>query len=604
MFSFTFTAIKKNPTVDHLENARIKHYLTCYVYKKTGLLSRERVIEKNQFQVPIKQASIEVDALFPDRFCSSIQSRPHSSNSAYYDFRARCSTHLLPGLPFLVEVDMAQEAEIDSITLSLHQSTVTSIGADEEEIARLSRYVHEATWPIARDTGHFRQRDSPRPWAFGRRSWLIEWICPNESARVPLPFEPTFYCKYAEANLERNLSLKVEVMLRGSPTKLAAVMHNLEYRPLWVDARKDKTTSLRAERSTLNTASPVPSMNADGRHDFSYDSRRGSVISSRSGRSAQDVYQMPAGQFFGSRQSPLTSPAYSTNRNAGDYFGDLTQRTRGNGPGTMDVKLSHGSYSPGAVHLFSRADSVRSNASSRHGSSLAGSARGHKSAPDKITLPPASVRASMSSAFESLNLRHSASSSISSPTRRHFDDLPSNPEAPAPPPSQPLPPAPTGVTGDSSLALRSSSPALSRSMSGVENAADEGLRLTVSRQKKPTRLSRPAVILGVSQDTIQTHENVPSTSNSAPSSASQGIPLGFTQPPAAFNNVYAGRHPSPKIADRDSGFSEASYVPGSPLSGKVSGYSGPVVSNTNGYARRPSQRVGASTDAGGEIMLG
>lgn len=602
MFAYTFGALKKHPTIDFLDNGRIKHYLTCYVYKRSGLLSRERVIEKNQFQIAISNPTIEVDSVFPDRFLSYLQSKPYGSNSPSYEFRARCNTHLMPGLPFLVEFDMATTPEISSVQLSLHQVTRVSIGADEEDLGSpTSRYVHEVTWPPVRQEGHFRQKDSSRTAAHGRPSWLLEWICPAEDARVTLPFEDTIYCITEEGALHRGLSLKIEVELRNTPTKLAAVVHNIEYRKKWTDSRRDQTIPLRHERSIFRGSSPAASIRPESRQGRPTDGRRNSSVSSRSATTQQSgsVSHLSSGQhhphhnhhggagayILGSRQSPLTSPSYLSPRINNDYFGSsyaASQRpqTAPSGGGSNSPRLVHGSYSPGAVQLFARTDSVRSNTSSHTAYSQRGP---HES--DKITLPPAAVRASLSSAFEAMNMRHSTSSNPNSPTRRNFDQVPRVFEEPAPPPKLPLPAAPVRQPSAPSFPL--TLPTLRDAYSPIAPAVAPP---SSPRMKKPTRLSRPAVILGISQDTVQTRESFDTNKHS---------------------NEQGGFDEYPHMMDRDSGFSETSSFaqgPGSPLNSRPAG-----VVNTTGYAlrRNHSGPTGGqdapsvpALDDGGVVMLG
>ncbi|CCG80895.1 protein of unknown function [Taphrina deformans PYCC 5710] len=606
MFSFTFSGTKRHATVDFLENARIKNYITCYVHRKSGLLSRDRLMEKNQFQVPIRPATLEVDALFPDRLFDCLVSRPLSTNSSYYDFRARCNTHLMPGLPFLVEVDTAVEAEISSIALSLHQAVYTSVGTEEDDHGLISRYVHEVERPAWALEGHFRGRDSARRLTHGRRSWLVEWVCPKIQSRSKLPFEPTFYCKTQEGNMERGLSLKVEVELRNAPSKLVAMMHGLQYCPDWKDSRPDQSISLRVERSVMASASPPASIRSVARQEYT-GNRRASVISDRSGTSfsfSQQQQQFLAQQ--SARGTPLLSPGLSVRSQ--DYFGDGTLATRNRITNTaIEPKLTHGSNSPQSVHLFSRSDSVRSTAgsgratqgpmpfASRHGSM--------KPKPEKLTLPPASVRSSISSAFENMHTRRSpANSSLNSPTRRDFDDLGSRlHHVPTPPPTQPLPPAPTNET---TSAYQSSG--MSSSMSGM-TLNEDSLK---SRQKKPTRLSRPAVILGVSQDTIQTLEDA-----GRALAQEQSVAEDFG-PNSSTNGAYSasikravdqneGQTVSHANTDRDSGFSETSFVPGSPLVGRPPVLATPIQSM--GFARRAVQRTATDQSIqnhGGTVMLG
>lgn len=616
MFSFTFSQGKKPPTVDFLENGRIKHYLTCYVYKKSGLLGRERQIEKNQFQLTMKDALLEVDALFPDRLFSCLQSRPHSSNAQLLDFRARCNTHLMAGLPFLVEFDVAMEATVQAVTLSLHQLVNMSIGGETEDHGRLSRYVHQAVRPPSRPNGFFRDKDSARPLAHGRCSWLIEWTCPDKSARSRLPFESTFYSSTSQGTLERGLSLKVEVELSDG-TKLAAVMHGLQYYPDWVDSRTHSNGSLRYERSELKLESPVaslraPSLRGDGRPDNFEDGRRSSMISNRSGNS-QHLYQhMAASSYLGSNRSPLASPNLLSSSVRGDYFGDMNGINRLRGPvHSREAKLTHGSYSPNAssaaAQLIGRSDSMRSTESTVATRSKSQAARSGKAErPDNITLPPASIRSSMSSAFENLSLKQRPGHpSTSSPTRRDFEEMLPISAMPTPPPTQPLPPAPST---DGPYSFNSQSPTMSISNLGKVVSSTEDLSRTPGKQKKATRLSRPAVILGVSQDTVQTTENA---DNSQPPTPQEQIAQTYSS--SSFGPTYSAsiKRASDessggiRINDRDSGFSETSYLPTSPLNNPRFAKQ-PIATNSSGFARRnpPTSGPSVADDDGGVVMLG
>lgn len=554
--------------------------------------------------------------MYPDRLFSYLQSKSNSANSPIYDLRARCNTHLMPGLPFLVELDIvATEVEINSVQLSLHQITRVSVGSDEEDLGRpTSRYVHEVTWPPVRDEGHFRQKDSARTVAHGRRSWLIEWMCPTPDARVKLPFEDTIYCTTDEGAVQRGLSLKVEIELRNSPTKLAAVIHNLEYRSKWIDSRRDQTQSLRRVRSIFMGPSPAASLRSETRQGLPEDSRRSSIVSARSANNHQSaaIPQLSSGYhnggyILGSRHSPLVSPTYPTPRHHNDYFNansvPPSQRPSSAPLGTShSPRLTHGAYSPGSVQLFSRADSVRSNNSSR--TAFSQTQRGHPAeAPgsngqsDRITLPPAAVRSSMSSAFEAMNIRHSATSQ-NSPTRRQFDDIPRVYEEPPPPPQLPLPAAPIfGTGGALPFALNLPIPPVRDGQTPVENVMPGSPKL-----KKPTRLSRPAVILGVSQDTIQTQESFASASSLVSKQSLDHGPSRITSP--------IGRpqeDTQPRLMDRDSGFSDTSFAPGSPLArigpainsmGFAARRESPRTSDTNGFAKPPA------ADDGGIVMLG
>lgn len=605
MFTFTFVAQKREPTIEFQEAGRIKHYLTCYVYKKSGLLSRERIIEKNQFQVPITNAVLEVDSIFPDRVFSCLKSRLHNLNDARYEFRARCTTHLLPGLPFLVELDMAVEAEISTVVLSLHQSTNIAIGADKEESKPITRYVHEVTWPPSTMEPHFRSRESSKPLAHGRNAWLIEWCCPDNTSKVKLPFESTFYSRTAEVTFERNLTLKIEVELRNVPTKLAAVIHNIIYCDKWIDSRSDQSISLRAQRSVGKYDSPTPSLRSSYQ-----DGRRSSIVSTRSNTSNHKIYgQVLANHLYNHRQvspagSPLYHPAASRQLAPHDYFTQASARARSSPSASpvigAEAKLTHGSYNTGAVQLFARADSIRSNSSIPRTNALntmhqGSNLRINEPTSEKITLPPASIRSSMSSAFEALNVRHSPANSLGSPTRRQFDDLPAHFENPAPPPSQPLPAAPIGNTATAPIRFTDSSTTTSAG-SIAEHNGDDSSQLT-SKSRKTTRLSRPAVILGVSQDTIQVHEDAYTRANGEDASPAHE----FTNRTNSYNSAYATHAGEQKAPDRDSGLSEMSFVPGSPSLGR----SGLVV-NSTGFNRRkePPPPQAPAPDDGGRVMLG
>lgn len=619
MFTFTFSSdAKRQPTIDFLENARIKNYITCYVYKKSGLLSRERLLEKNQFQVFLTHATIGVDAMFPDRFFNCLVSRPLSSNNAYYEIRARCNTHLLSGLPFLVELDMAVDAEIRSITLSLHQGTSTAIGSEEEDHGLVSRYVHEVQRPQHVPEGHFRTRESARRLAQGRRAWVIEWICPGQHSQMKLPFSPTFYCKTREGNIERGLSLKVEVELSNAPVKLLAMMHNLQYYPDWIDTRPDQTISLYRERSIANAESFQESPRLGGRRiSESVADRRGSVISTRSQHLNYSNSQGPS-----MRSSPLLSPGVSIK--SSDYFGDQAGVTRARlNPGMIDAKLSYGSYNPQAIQMLARQDSTRSVSSNQMGRHLGGNPLSRntsgKARPEHITLPPASIRSSMSSAFENLNMRNSVTNSLSSPTKRDFDEI--NPTVhglPTPPPSQPLPPAPTATQETMPMIYN---PFAGTAHASASNLSDDGASIR-ARQKKVNKQARPAMILGVSQDTIQTHEEADrvraeeqrqrSLQEFAPTplrnaySANINRATGKPAENLSINNA-AG---AAATADRDSGYSDMSYAPTSPLAGSGKPHFGSAAPmNTSGYGKRltPHQSPRPSSSDADEtvqIMLG
>lgn len=594
MFSFTFSATTpKPPTIDFLENGRIKHYITCYVYKKSGLLSRERLIEKNQFQIAVRNASIEVDGLFPDRTFSCLESRPHSSNPSRLDFRSRCNRFLMPGLPFLVELDTAHAIEPRSITISLHQRIFVAIGTEEHEHSYTALYVHQFNHPAPRTEGHFRDRDSARPLAYGRRSYLVEWCCPMLDSRHRLPFKSTMYSKTAQGNIECGLSLKVEVDLGQMSGNLASVIHNINYHEEWLDARQDQRVPLKIERSINKTQSPDNSAYSG--------SRKGSISSSvgtpaiisnhlnnqqyasqlgreRSGTLQSNLTQVR--NVSGSnrpRMSPVAHPQMSRpefyspviSTKPGDYFGDASIAHQTDK--APEVKLSHGSYSPFNVNLFRTDSNVSSStayAPQPYSQSVTatGLARGHK--PEKIMLPPASVRGAMSSAFERMQLHHAQPTS---PGHHYYENLPT------PPPTHP-PPAVPQLNGGASPASGSS----------MTSFIDDGR--SQSRQRK-TRLSRPPVVLGVSQETVQTRNVLSPEPNTSPSfSTSQQLT------PVYDASVRRGSDYRTEIADRDSGFSESSAMQAGPKLGV------PVTST--GFAKRKVEPVMNPNLNSGHVVLG
>ncbi|ORY79486.1 hypothetical protein BCR37DRAFT_381670 [Protomyces lactucae-debilis] len=569
IFTFRFVALQptKAPTTEAFATGRIKHYMTCFVHKRAGLLNREKLMEKNQFQIPITAPVLEVDALFPDRTFTSLEARPNAANVQDYAFRVRCNTHLLSGLPFLVECDIANHATARSITLSLHQRAFASIGKIEEEQFYRSLYVHEAARPEPARDGHFRGKSSPRPLAYGQKVYLVEWTCPRRDSRTRLPFKETLYAKTAEANLECGLSLRVEMDLENGD-RLVSVVHGITYVPDWIDARSDRqSTSLRQERSIMqDSQSPASSLMTTG--------RRLSTASSQSDLKTSPGFAPPGFSSFRRPQqasSHLRHASHASSLVPGigtgeSYFerqrsqlassrGGLSPRT----PNEFDPVLTHGTYAP------PRAGAVRTIATQQpqlFGSVGAqtqdpGIVSGRQSVsrdtrPDQITLPPASVRSSMSMAFEHMNLAGSGpvSANASSQGARSpligqegvaasIHSIRSLPPGTPPPPSQPLPPPPPPTSGGSQRSAFTGLGLLSGSsrpvsihqpaappfvMSQANGRSGGSPAASVASLVSPvagglddrpasrlggrsSRAIRPAVVLGISQSTIQTMQS-------------------------------------------------------------------------------------------------
>ncbi|BFZ56792.1 hypothetical protein PYCC9005_003840 [Savitreella phatthalungensis] len=602
-YAFTFMPVTppKPPTVD-MDGGHIKHYLTCRVMKRAGMLRQDKQIEKNQFQVPVKPVVLEVDSLFPDGMFSCLSSRPNSANPGYVDFRTRCSTFLMPGLPFVVECDTAIPLEIRTITLSLHSRILVSVGSQEKELSYRSLYVHEEHSPQASTTGgHFRDRESARTLAHGRTSYLIEWNCPSLTSTSRLPFPRTLYSRTSAANIECGLALKVEATIAGGG-KLATIIHGINYCPEWVDARTtDKSNPLRNERSLFPTRSPANSITEALL-------RRGSIASQRSilrlngvppphvpqtvaelpravGQAAQlssprfnfSQFQnaTPAGGVllgaapaqqhdFLSQQQILLQPQQQqkqqqhqqqTHADASslhgsvhslgartpasldsvpsrdDYFAALNASARSARGGTNDA----GTLSPGAagtpLQQFARSQSTRTL--DIKGSPLAGGSdtssirlggTGQGFAPDPAALPPASVRStlarSLRGAIEPVQQPPTPARSNASPAMLS--------EQATPPPKAPLPAAPVSLVDSSPFIFGrngsdGASPASASVADFTQSQRPTSIKSVTSSfrsmrfskgngspvasasgsQQQPQQRER--VILGVSQETVQTH---------------------------------------------------------------------------------------------------
>jgi hypothetical protein len=577
IFTFRFGALEptKAPTMEAFSAGRIKHYMTCFVHKRAGLLNREKQLEKNQFQIPITAPILEVDALFPDRTFTSLEARPNSANPEDYGLRVRCNTHLLSGLPFLIECDLASHASARSITLSLHQRAFASIGKDEEESSYRSLYVHEVSKPQSVRDGHFRGKNSARPLAHGREVYLIEWQCPRRDSRARLPFRETLYAKTAEANLECGLSMRVEIDLETGE-RLVSVIHGITYASDWVDARPERQQhSLRHERSINPDAhSPAGSVMTQ---------RRLSTTSSQSDLRTSPGFAPPNFASFQRRQQqqgPASHMRQPSNASAlgainlggseGYFERQRAQRASSRGGYSPNIQseenpvLTHGSLGPSARPAMGYG-------AGQNGSPLLRSSpamnlvtgqdtipRHSPNRPEQITLPPANVRASMSLAFEHMNLAGgnrsttpvSARSNPSSQAARSPRSIAIEnvgmaglPVGTPPPPSQPLPRPPSNGNGSAGLAglglfhangsrptssqqqhlaslsggnglvhLASATGSMSSLVSPVQGNGLEDRPISRMSSRANTsgvaqRAIRPHVVLGVSQSTVQTMQS-------------------------------------------------------------------------------------------------
>ena len=569
-YSFTFapTSPPRPPTVD-MDGGHIKHYLTCRVLKRSGVLRGEKQLEKNQFQVPIKPTVLEVDALFPDRTFACIESRHAGSNASYLDMRVRCNTHLLAGLPFLVELDMVSPVDIRSIALSLHSRIAVSVGQSERELSYKSAYIYDSRAPdTTHGGGHFRERGSTRSLAHGRPSWLIEWNCPPQSSQARLPFPRTLYTKTANANMECGLTLKVEVVLNnGGGGPLVGLVHGITYCPEWSDARQDQTTSLKFARSIQPARTSVHSIDGLGL-GLGLGDRRGSAVSEHSFRrqlpasaaamgvtlgTRPDSGSMasPRFQFSGFQASHNGGPALfgsgglvlgTTNPSASPRIGSSPLEVVSSGAPTRD------DYFAAFNSARMTAPSVRSVASSQHDTIVLGSGHtaqhsrtssvrsGHMGPPageatlrkaaaarlsgqqnGSVALPPADIRATLTTAFDNLAVTRSDNVFLDGGFADH----------PTPPPKAPLPAAPVS-TIDNSPSSTDGSPdgyGPSSQVHAVDHS--DPVAMAALRQKRQDRQpARPPVVLGVSQDTVQV--NTTRSSSTAAPPQTVGLGLGLT----------------------------------------------------------------------------
>ncbi len=345
---------------------------------------------------------------------------------------------------------MAINAEVSSVTLSLHQRLLVSIGGIEEELSYQSIYVHEKKSPVATPEGVYRDENVAGTVCQGRHAFLIEWMCPPKDI---LPIRPTVYTKTQEGNLECGLSLRVEVDMVNGGTKLMSIIHGIQYVPTWTDARSDQTIPLRAERSIGRDKENMrPGLARSSASIRSYTSRDESPLINQQytmGRHGSfggaDTLQYPYTRkqpgpgmleqpyLPSPRELQVRTPVSPRLGNA-EYF---SASDANNG------RVSHGSYGGSTVSLHAPSIHAPSRAESQRTIKVTERERPHEPfeefpvAPTTPTirrhgherqvslgLPPPSIRSSLSSTFSNWDV---------------------NGNATTPPPKVPLPAAPVSV---------------------------------------------------------------------------------------------------------------------------------------------------------------